>query len=208
MENRRYKSDVVAGNNALRYLRENIDSYPGWNPEYHMLRGNHEQRIARAVENDPRLEDSIGYSDLESPGWTVHDFLERVWIDGICYSHYFANPMTGRPLGGNIESRLSKLGHSFTMGHQQTLGVAIRYSAQTSQRGLVAGACYLHDEEYKGPQGNDHWRGCLLKRNVSEGSYDLTELSLDSLCRKYEGIALSDWLVSHPPEKLDKFDTA
>jgi hypothetical protein len=59
-----------------------------------------------------------------------------------------------------------------------------------SQHGLVAGACYLHDEDYKGPQGNAHWRGVLVKHEVRAGSYDLMQVSLDYLARRYEGMSL------------------
>ena len=35
------------------------------------------------------------------------------------------------------------------MGHQQLLDYAIRFVRGRSQHGLIAGACYLHDEDYK-----------------------------------------------------------
>jgi hypothetical protein len=59
-----------------------------------------------------------------------------------------------------------------------------------SQHGLVAGACYLHDEDYKGPQGNAHFRGIVVKHGVRNGSYDIQQISLDFLCRRYEGMSL------------------
>jgi len=102
--------------------------------------------------------------------------------------------MTGNPFGGTIDARLKNIGHSFTMGHQQTLLYGLRYVndeySGRSQHGLVAGACYLHDEDYKGPQGNAHWRGIIVKHQVCEGSYDPMFVSLDYLCRRYEGMSL------------------
>ncbi len=116
-------------------------------------------------------------------------------IDGIAYSHYFYNPMTGRPYGGqNIETRLKTVGHSFTMGHQQGYWVGMREALGSRHRGLVAGSCYLHDEDYKGPQGNSHWRGIVVCNQVERGSYDLMEVSLDYLCRRYEGLRLTEWM--------------
>jgi hypothetical protein len=50
---------------------------------------------------------------------------------------------------------------------------------------LVAGSFYQHSEAYKGPQGNGHWHGIIFKHEVCEGNYDLMELSLNYLKRKY-----------------------
>lgn len=54
--------------------------------------------------------------------------------------------------------------------------------------------CYLHDEKYLGPQGNDYWRGIVVCHQVENGQYDAMEVSLDYLCRRYEGIALEGFL--------------
>lgn len=189
MEGKRYAADVEAGNAALRLISEPARK-ARLATEFHLLRGNHEDRITRAVNADPRLEGSIGLSDLESPGWTVHGYLEPVWLDGVCYSHYFYNPMTGNPFTGTIENRLRQIGHSFTMGHQQTLMHGIRFVAGRAQHGVVAGAYYLHDEFYKGPQGNAHWRGVIVKHQVEAGAYNIMTVDMDYLCRRYEGMSL------------------
>ncbi|MDG2088118.1 MAG: hypothetical protein P8J68_05185, partial [Arenicellaceae bacterium] len=82
--------------------------------------------------------------------------------------------MTGKPYGGMMETRIKNIGFSFTQGHQQTRKVGERELADgTIQRGLVVGACYLHNEAYKGPQGNSHWRGLIVKHEVHNGNYDL-----------------------------------
>lgn len=203
MEGRRYRMDVDAGNQGIRLLDEPTAQFnkrrrDKYQPRKVLLRGNHEDRIRRYVEENGVLDGSIGMHDLESPGWEVHDFLKPVFINGIGYSHYWANGMTGRPLGGMMETRLKNIGHSFTAGHQQTLQTGIRFihgpDGERQQRGLVAGACYLHSEDYKGPQGNAHWRGILVKHQVYDGAYDLMEVSLDYLCRRYEGTSLVRFL--------------
>jgi len=97
-------------------------------------------------------------------------------------------------LGGSALMRLKTLGHSYTMGHQQVLDYGIRFVNGKSQHALVAGACYLHDEDYKGYQGNAHWRGIIVCHDVVDGSYDPMFISLDYLCRRYEGVSLSVFL--------------
>jgi hypothetical protein len=205
MEGRRYRADVKAGNDAWALLNAPRELYNAqrrrngkkqYKPELHLLRGNHEDRINRATNDDAALDGTIGMHDLESPGWEVHDFLEPVWIDGVCYAHYFYNPMSGRALAGQAATRLKTVGHSFTMGHQQTLDYALRFVGDRAHHALVAGACYLHDEDYKGPQGNAHWRGIVMCHQVEDGQYDPMFVSLDYLCRRYEGMALADYRVA------------
>lgn len=190
MEGRRYVKDVEAGNNAFYQLDYPWATVPARRV---FLMGNHEHRITRAAEADAQLDGAVSLEHLNTFGWEVHDFLEVVTIDGVAYSHYFANPMTGRPLGGqSMDTRLKSVGYSFTMGHQQGLKVGMRdLTNGTRQRALVAGSCYLHDEDYLGPQGNNVWRGILVCHQVERGNYDLMEVSLDYLARRYEGKRLS-----------------
>lgn len=204
-EGRRLGEDIDAGNVALdlltaptRKFNARLRTTRPYHPRWVLLRGNHEHRLQRYIDEHGELDGALTFDDLESPGWEVHDFLEPVFIDGVGYSHYWANPMSGRPYAGMVETRLRTIGHSFTMGHQQTLQVGARYvhgpNGPMQQRGLVAGACYLHDEDYKGPQGNAHWRGVLVKHEVRDGAYDLMEVSLDYLARRYEGVSLAEFL--------------
>lgn len=193
-EGRRYRQDVESGNEAFALLDSFIGKAKGYNPRKVFLRGNHENRIERAIEEDAVLDGTIGYEDLNTLDWEVHGFLEVVRIDGVAYSHYFYNPMNGRPYGGQVATRIKTIGHSFTMGHQQTLDYTIRFVGGHSQHGLVAGACYLHDEDYKGPQGNAHWRGIIVKHAVAGGSYNPMFVDLDYLCRRYEGISLEQYM--------------
>lgn len=213
MEGRRYKEDIEVGNDAMarlqaptkrinrgRRFRKTAEYAPSWD----FILGNHEYRIERAVQDNPHLEGKIGYHDFAVDGWTVHDFLKPCWLDGICYVHYLADPMSGRPRGGLVRTRLDKVGHSFVMGHQQTFDQATRYilaaNGWKQQRGIVAGACYLHDEDYKGPQGNAHWRGILVLHEVDDGAFCLMEVDLEFLARKYEGMPLRDFLRSKYPD--------
>jgi hypothetical protein len=213
MEGRRYTEDIKAANDAWAILNGPLaklnatrkrTKHATWEPQRYILLGNHEDRINRAVEGDAQLEGVISTSDLdyERTGWKVTKFREILWLDGVAYSHFFYNPMTGKPLGGNVESRLKSIGHTFTMGHQQTLMYGLRFVAGKSQHGLVAGACYLHDEDYKGPQGNAHWRGIVVCYEVSEGSYCPMFVSLDYLCRRYEGVPLDKFIAKKYPSLL------
>ena len=200
-EGRRYKKDIEASKGAMSMFVAPLGKHNKsmvknkkrkYLPEMHLTIGNHEHRITRAVESDPKLEGFMSIDDLgyESFGWTVHEFLKVVEIDGVNYAHYFANALSGRPYGGeNIGIRLKNIGLSFVMGHQQLYMLGVKALSNGKRiRGLVQGSCYLHDEAYRGPQANNEWRGIFMLHEVVDGDYCLMEISLDFLCRKYEGV--------------------
>ena len=192
-EGQRYAKDIKAGNDGMDALMAPIIEYnkkqarngkKQYKPDLHFCIGNHEERIMRYVEEQPEMADFIGYHDfnLVQHGWKVHDFTVPVLLDGVSYAHYFYNPNTGRPYGGMCMTRLKNIGYSFTMGHQQGKDQAERYlSNGECHRALVVGSFYPHNEHYKGPQGNEHWRGCIYKHEVKDGGYDIMELSLKYL---------------------------
>ena len=174
------------------------------NPELHLTLGNHEYRINRAIESDAKLDGFLTTDSLQykSFGWKVYPFLKPVEIDGISYCHYFYNPSTGRPYGGkSIITRINNIGFSFSMGHQQGYQSGIKeLNNGRILRGLIAGSGYLHDEDYIGYQGNGHWRGIIVKHEVFDGNYDLMEVSLDYLCRKYEGMPVAEFMKAKYPK--------
>lgn len=194
-EGRRYKKDIAAAREAMDRLLAPMKEYneaqrkkrkKQYSPRMVLTLGNHEERILRAIEVQPELEGMLGYHDLPYEDWEVKGFLERVFIDGVCYTHYLANPMTGKPFVGNAANQLHKVGHSFVVGHKQTLDVSTRFILNGVQQwGLIAGSCYTHEEIYKGPQGNDHWRGILVLHDVKNGSFDPMFVSLKYLKERY-----------------------
>lgn len=189
------EDDIAAGNDAFarivapmererqRRIRRRLKR---WNPECHSLFGNHEGRIHRALNREPKFAGMIGDHHCVTPGFQRHPFLEVVRIDGIAYSHYFSNVNSGKPIGGAIDNRLNRIGESFVQGHEQGFLYGCRqFPGGYTRHGLVCGSYYLHDEDYKGRQGNGHWRGIVVLNEVQNGSYDLMSLSLDYLRRKY-----------------------
>ncbi len=194
-EGRRYKKDIAAARKGMNLLlapmkefnaRQRILKQKQYKPDMHLTLGNHEQRIQRAIESQAELEGLLSYNDLPYEDWTVHDFLKPVVIDGVMYVHYLANPMTGKPYAGTALNQLNKVQHSFCVGHKQTLDVASYFTPLGKQTwGIVAGAFYQHDEDYKGYQGNAHWRGVVMLNDVHEGSFDPMFVSLEYLKRRY-----------------------
>jgi hypothetical protein len=197
-----YVADIDAGNTAMRMfmgiIEEEKDKVKrnkkkSWNPRMIFTMGNHEARIERAAHNDPALEGLISYDDLFLEGWEVFPYQVPVVVDGIAYCHNFVNPdsLTKNILGGAIENRLSKIKHSFTMGHQQKRLFGQSYNALGQElMGLVVGRFYQHEEKYMGPQGQADWSGIVMKHDVEEGSYDPMFIRDKWLIKRYAGDSL------------------
>jgi hypothetical protein len=186
-EGKRLKEDIAAGNAALDLLMEGMGSFRP--KRMVLLRGNHEDRLTRAINESPALlEGLVGFEDFNDVGhgWEVVPYQQPIEIDSLTYCHLFYNPNNGRPYSGNVDTMLRNIGQSFVMGHQQGLRIGRRELATGhTQRGLVAGSFYQHDEAYRGPQAAFEWRGLLVLHEVGGGTYDLMEVSMDYLRGRY-----------------------
>jgi hypothetical protein len=196
MEGQRYKADVTVTHAAMFKLLAPIraeqakrvaNHSPRWNPRMVMLFGNHENRINRAIHNDPKLDGLISLEDLEYEkfGWETVPFLEPIVIEDIAFCHYFVAGVMGRPCG-TARALLAKHHQSCIAGHQQGRDIAYALRADGSEMmGLIAGSCYEHDEHYLNHQTNRHWRGLYILHDVANGSFDEMPVSLRYLRKRY-----------------------
>ena len=198
-EGRRVTIDINAAIDGMNMLlkpihdlqQEEYEKYGEilYKPKMVITLGNHEERIMRHVNANPELEGLLSYDNLRyaEMGWEVYDYLQPVIINGVTYCHFMANPMTGKPYGGMAMNVLKNVGESFCMGHKQTLDVATRFlpASGLQQWAIIAGACYDHDESYKGYQGNHHWRGIVEKSDTKNGSFNPKFISLEHLRSLY-----------------------
>lgn len=197
-EGRRYTKDIDAGNAAMALLMAPIieeqqrlkrNKEKLWKPRLVFTLGNHENRIARAVDNDAVLEGVIGFDDLnlKKYGWEVHPFLEVVNIGGVLFSHYFTSGVMGRPVN-SAKTLLTKKMMSAVMGHVQDRDIAYsRRGDGTPVTGIFAGIFYQHAEDYLTPQTNGSWSGVWILHDVKEGSFDEMPVSLQYLKDRYGG---------------------
>jgi hypothetical protein len=197
-EGRRVKDDIDAGHEAMRRLLEPLKTLQSsqryfkkkvYNPRMVFTIGNHDDRLDRVSMNNSEFDGFIGTKELniEQYGWEVVPFLKPVFIEGICFVHYLANPMTGRPYAGSAAGMLKTVGTSFVMGHKQVLDIAIRTTLNgKNQIGIINGSSYPHHEEYKGYQGgNSHFRGITMLYEANDGFALPSFISLDFLVNKY-----------------------
>ncbi len=196
VEGKRVREDYDATHNSMEILLSNLNEYNAlrkknrkalYKPRMVMTMGNHENRIVRCIEQNPKLKGLLSLDDLKYKefGWEVYPFLGSVAVNGIHYSHYFYSKLSGRP-HPNSRLTLAREHVSCTQGHAQVFDYDMQYTGDGKCIvGLRAGAFYMHDEEYKGIQGNNHWRGVIVKHNVNDGMYDMELYSIDRLLKEY-----------------------
>ena len=195
-EGRRYKDDVIAAQDAMVKLmfpirkeqaRLTRNKKAGWTPELYLTLGNHENRIERAINNDPKLDGTLSVDDLgyTGYGWGVSEFLRPIFVDGVSYCHYFTGGLLGRPVTNARQLVLKKL-QTCVMGHNQHWDIhrAVRADG-TAVIGLFVGSCYEHDEDYLGPQGNNYPRGFWMLHEVQDGDFQPMFVSLSYLEKRY-----------------------
>ncbi len=209
-EGQRIAKDIAYGNQALQMLHDNHTH----KADKIILRGNHEYRLQRYVNEHPEVDGLIGshlFNDKQL-GWKVIDYSNgspgQVDIDGIHYAHFFPNINTGKPIGGSAQYKLAAVGAPFVQGHVQGYDIGTKqYATGRTIRGIVAGSCYLHDESYKG-MANTHWRGCLVLNEVRGGEFSEMPLTMDYLCSKYEGMTLARYLQRKYKNAKERFSVS
>lgn len=196
-------ADIEIGNKALEIFENELVKGKFQPKKKIILGGNHDcfsthGRIGRYLAEHPDDKGLITKKLFveHSLGWKTYPFLDIVEIDGVSYSHLFPFNKQGRTSAATMrmgassaKNQVDIMMRSCTAGHKQGLDVHIHHGFDRTFRGLVAGSCYEHHEEYMGP-GNNHWRGFLVKHNVGPlnvNAYDLMEVPLEALKRKYRG---------------------
>lgn len=196
-EGKRYEADVYTSQQAMDILFSAINDYnrrhkkTPYLPQLDFILGNHERRINRATEKEAWLTGTIELDDLQlrSYGWEVHDFLTPHVDDGIVYIHYVPSgpmdtPMSGDNLANNLIKKLHK---SVVVGHLHSYQTAQGFRADGQRmRALVAG-CFTEDkEDYMSFYSQLRWwRGISMLHDVSDGDYNLEEVSLNALLKEY-----------------------
>lgn len=194
-----YQADVEHYNDAMERMRWKFRYNKRKQPVYIGFEGNHENRIKKAIAQDPRLEGSkygISFSHLQTDHWfdEYHEYHNSAPAiadyDGVSYSHYFSSGNYGTATSGmhHAYSIISNRNHSSTCGHSHKRSLYFKDSAHPRPIiGLVAG-CFKGAEESWAGQANSEWaKGIFIKRGVEGGVYDPQWISMEALEREYGG---------------------
>jgi len=191
--NKDYMSDFFAGVEAMELLlapmieyniRQAANKKKQYKPRLVFTMGNHEDRRDRLVADVPKLAGSLRdpREYLAAREFEVHEYKRRVIIEGISYCHLCPQPSSAGAIS-RAHLIAGKRHSSWVVGHTQTLDYHV--SALTPRiQCIIAGAFYLHDEDYKAGT-NDHWRGLVYLHDVHMGTFSPEFLSIETLLKRY-----------------------
>ena len=157
--------------------------------------GNHEYRVARALNLSPELEGAIGFNDLQLDTY-YQDIVHYdgatpgvIEIDGLYYAHYLVSGILGRPISGEHQaySLIAKQNASCVVGHSHILDFARRVGIDGRSRiGVVGGCATPHRPKFVGGAEKLWWRGVTILRNVDgTGGCEPEFVSLERLKEIY-----------------------
>lgn len=196
LEGLRYSKEIEAGNTALTYLEEPLRELQAkqsrfkvkqYKPELYFISGNHEERVARYVQENPQLEGIMSIQDslnLFDRGWDVIPYKSYLEIKGIQFTHV---PITGngQPVSGTnvISAGLRIVSKSTVWGHHHYVasGSVKRHGSSDLIQGLTCG-CFFDDESIYAKGGNNNYfRGVVILDIIREGKFDFRTISLERL---------------------------
>jgi len=192
-----YERDINVYNDAQERLRWEFVKNKRKRPAFYGFEGNHENRIKKAIETDPRLEGKrygISFSHLNTNKWfdEYHEYKNgapKIFnYDGVDYAHFIGAGNFGRPLAGvhHAYGLIQTRYRSCTVGHTHKRDVYFKDGVGTKGAiGLVAGCYKGAEESWAGQANSDWWKGVVVKTNIQDGSYDLRFVSLSALRREY-----------------------
>ena len=192
-----YGEDIEVAIDAQEKLRQKFIQRKVRKPLWFGFEGNHEHRIKRALQHDPRLEGKkygISFDHLQTRRFydEYHGYENGApaikSYDGVHYAHYLASGNYGTALSGihHGYALTVKLSASITVGHSHKFSYFVKQEARPNPiHGLVAG-CFKGKDELWAGQANQEWRkGVVIKRNISNGNYDLQWISMEQLEQDY-----------------------
>jgi len=188
-----YESDINHYNDAMERMRRKFRTMKKRRPAFFGFEGNHENRIKKAIANDPRLEGAtygISFSHLQTDVWfdEYHQYNNSAPAifdyDGVSYAHYIASGNYGTAMSGlhHAYGLVQKRHCSTTVGHSHKRSIFFKDDAHPHPTiGLVAGCFKGGEEGWAGQSNMEWWKGVIVKRNVQNGYYEPEFVSLGRL---------------------------
>ena len=192
-----YESDIEVVLDAQEKLREKFVRRKTRKPIWIGFEGNHEYRIKRALQHDPRLEGKkygVSFEHLQTRRYydEYHHYENGapaiVEYDGVSYAHFISSGNYGTAISGihHGYALTAKLACSVTVGHSHKRSYFVKQEANPNPiHGLVAGCFKGKDEHWAGHANREWWKGVCIKRNIQNGNYDLEFVSMDRLEQDY-----------------------
>jgi hypothetical protein len=189
---RSFAKDLEVFCGAIGRFEEAIAKAKDYKPKRVWTEGNHDYRVERFLDAEPRWRNSFvtPREVMKDRGWQVVPYLKPVVVDGVAYCHLFCRApsglVTSTKFGApSAKAQVQREMRSCIAGHKPGLDTHIQPLDAKQIRGVIAGSFYRHKIDYQTPQGAAHWRGVLMLHEVHQGNFDIMEVSINYLKRKY-----------------------
>lgn len=194
-----YEKDIESYNDAQDRLRHKFRHQRRKKPHWVGFEGNHENRIKKALAEDPRLEGDkhgVSFKHLQTKHWfnDYHEYTNSAPAIadycGVSFAHFFSSGNYGTAISGihHAYALLQHRNHSSTCGHSHKRSIYFKDSAHPYPIiGAVAGCFKGKDEDWAGQSNNEWWKGILVKRELENGYYEPQWISMETLRREYGG---------------------
>lgn len=174
-EGDRYALDIEVGNQALAQFMRPFRKRKRKMPHFIFLVGNHEYRIDRYIQQNPKLAGSIGFNKdthFDKWGWEVVPFGRYRNIGGFYCTHHILGK-AGRPVA--LGPTFTKRGVSLVVGHtHESHHIKIPRQAGYSHGldvGCMTRSDYANAEDWSAPNEHSTWRGIHIMEGVADGDY-------------------------------------
>lgn len=192
-----YERDIQSYNQAQEALRHPFKHHRKRRPYWVGFEGNHENRIKSYLTKNPRSEGErygISFSHLQTDYWfdDYHEYENSApaiaMYDGVAYAHYFTSGNSPAATAGihHAHSLVQNLSCSATCGHSHKRDLHFKDAALPNGNiGLVVGCFKGAEEHWAGQANKGWWAGVVIKRELSNGTYEPEFVSLAQIMRAY-----------------------
>jgi predicted phosphodiesterase len=196
-EGRRYDDDINSFHLSMNKIEAEVDQLnrtysrqkkAKYTPRKVYCIGNHEQRIIKAVNQNPKFLGVLSLDQLKlvERGWEVYPLTEPAQVFGIAFAHYFTSGIMGRPISGinharNLVARTytsSVVGHSHDRSYWEDTDVF-----GNKVFGMVSGCYFTHELHYT-HESDRNWAGIIILR-VEEGQVNPDFYSINRVKELY-----------------------
>lgn len=196
-EGRRYEHDIASFQEAMNELHAPVEQYnktiarkkkKKYQPDLIYCEGNHECRIPKACNKDPKLIGTISLADLrlQERGWQYYPLTVPAEVYGIAFAHYFTSGIMGKPISGihHARSLVAKTYTNTVVGHSHTRDFWEDTDVYGNKvMGLVAG-CYFEHELCYTKEEDRNWSGLILL-SVSETEVNPEFIPMERIKKDY-----------------------
>lgn len=200
LEGQRFEAEIEAANKALDLIESEISKFnvvksKGKKAQYRpfklFIKGNHEDRIDRYLDENPQMQGLINHDKLlklNERKWLAIDYKDDYYIHGTAFTHAPIHN-GGQAISGKYvcAKALDLYSKSVIFGHTHRLQIDSRRSKGDNLRIAMTSGCFFDiDPQYAKGSPKEYWKGIHRIVHTNDGQFEIVDqISLDRLLKEY-----------------------